>query len=228
MEAAGALGSLNPIPRLPDLAALGFLRTEAVPALRLEVIGSLRVWRGADRLTAVGGPKAGTNQAVGMLAFLFDRETRGVDKDEAIELIWPESPLSVGDTAFHRTMLGLRRTLARAGAPDVIEYRAGRYFLADGVVGASDLAELEDLLEASASEYDPTRKATLLEQCRALNRGAYMDDCPFYGTSTFVEVRRSLVRSVMTAVLFELGDLYEAAGHVALATLRRAEVELVP
>jgi DNA-binding SARP family transcriptional activator len=228
MEAVGALGSLNPIPRLPDLAALGFIHAEAAPALRLEVIGSMRVWRGADRLNAVGGPKAGTHQAAGLLAFLFDRDTRGVDKDEAIELIWPESPLPVGDTAFHRTMLGLRRTLATDGVPDVIQYRAGRYFLADGVVGSSDLADLEDLLEASADEPNPRQRTVLLERCRTFNRGAYMDDCPFYGTSTFVEVRRSLVRSVMTAVLRELGDLYLAEGHGALAALRHAEIELVP
>lgn len=54
-----------------------------------------------------------------------------------------------------------------------------------------------------------------------------MDDCPFYGTSVFVEVRRSLVHSVMTAVLFELGDLYEASGRAALAAMRRGEVGLL-
>jgi hypothetical protein len=225
MHAVGALGHLGSVPRVGNMPPPAMLVEASMP-LRLEVIGSMRVRRGNTQLATVGGPKAGAHQALGLFAFLFDRETRGVDKDEAIELIWPEVPLPVGDTAFHRTMLGLRRTLATGDAPDVVEHRAGRYFLADHVVGSSDLADLERLLERDAAEPDPTRRIALLEQCRLLNRGAFMDDCPFYGTSTFVEVRRSLIRSVMSAVLLELGDLYEAAGRLAIATLRRAEVEL--
>jgi len=227
MDSAAALGQINPLARPGTPAVLSVVPAGA-GALRLDVIGSMRVLRGEMPLSTVGGPKAGANQALGLFAFLFDRETRGMDKDEAIELIWPESPLPVADTAFHRTMLGLRRTLGRDGHPDVVEYRAGRYFLAEGVVESSDLADLEDLLDASGAEEDPQRRISLLERCRSLNRGAYMDDCPFYGTSVFVEVRRSLVRSVMSAVLLELGDLYQAAGHSALAAMRRAEVELVP
>ena len=226
MDSAAALGQINPLARPGTPAVLSVVPAGA-GALRLDVIGSMRVLRGEMPLSTVGGPKAGANQALGLFAFLFDRETRGMDKDEAIELIWPESPLPVADTAFHRTMLGLRRTLGRDGHPDVVEYRAGRYFLAEGVVESSDLADLEDLLEASGSESDPVARIALLERCRSLNRGAYMDDCPFYGTSVFVEVRRSLVQSVMTAVLFELGDLYETTGHPALAALRRGEVGLL-
>jgi DNA-binding SARP family transcriptional activator len=226
VDASAALGRLDPLPRPEALAALSVIPAEAV-ALRLDVIGSMRVRRGQLPLAAVGGPKAGANQALGLFAFLFDRDIRGVDKDEAIELIWPESPLPVADTAFHRTVLGLRRTLGASDGADVVDYRAGRYFLAEGVVASSDLSDLEDLLDASATMDDPAARIALLEQCRVLNRGAYMDDCPFYGTSVFVEVRRSLVHSVMTAVLFELGDLYEATDHPALAAMRRGEVGLL-
>ncbi len=227
MDAQAAVGIGAPIPGLVSIPAVHSLATTDAQPLRLEVIGSMRIRLGGRLLAAVGGPKAGAHQALGLFAFLFDRETRGVDKDEAIELIWPECSLPVADTAFHRTMLGLRRTLG-GGALNVIEYRAGRYFLGDAVVASSDLSDLEDLIEASAAEPDPAGRIALLERCRKLNRGAYMDDCPFYGTSVFVEVRRSLVRSVMTAVLHELSDLYEAGGHPALAALRRSEIELMP
>jgi two-component SAPR family response regulator len=186
----------------------------------------MRIRRDGRLIEAVGGPKAGAHQAMGLFAFLFDRDVRGLEKDEAIELIWPESSLPVADTAFHRTMLGLRRSLG-GSREDVIEYRVGRYFLSASVIGSSDLADLEDLLDASGIEDDPQARITMLERCRSLNRGAYLDDCPFYGTSVFVEVRRSLVHSVMTAVLFELGDLYEATGHPALAAMRRGEVGLL-
>jgi DNA-binding SARP family transcriptional activator len=195
-------------------------------AIRLEVIGSIRIRRGGRPMEAIGGPKAGAHQALGLFAFLFDRDIRGMEKDEAIELIWPESPLPVADMAFHRTMLGLRRSLG-GSTPDIIEFRAGRYFLSETLIASSDLADLEDLLDASGSEKDPQARIALLERCRSLNRGAYLDDCPFYGTSVFVEVRRSLVHSVMTALLYELGDLYEATGHPALAAMRRGEVGLL-
>ena len=58
-----------------------------------------------------GGDKAGTRQAEALFAFLFDRGERGVAKDEVLELIWPDTDLERADLAFHRTMVGLRRTL---------------------------------------------------------------------------------------------------------------------
>jgi two-component SAPR family response regulator len=228
MDVPGALDGLGPIPRLSALSTIPAVSASEALPLRLEVIGSIRVHRGSVALTALGGPKAGANQALGLFGFLFDRDTRGVEKDEALELIWPESSLPVADTAFHRTILGLRQTLSTSGVAETIRFQSGRYYLGDGVVGPSDLADLEDLLDASATETDLRRRIAILERCRSLNRGAYMDDCPFYGTSVYVEVRRSLVRSVMSAILLELGGLYEAGGHPALAAMRRAEVELVP
>ena len=120
-------------------------------------------------MEAIGGPKAGAHQALGLFAFLFDRDIRGMEKDEAIELIWPESPLPVADMAFHRTMLGLRRSLG-GSTPDIIEFRAGRYFLSETLIASSDLADLEDLLDASGRENEPGARIALLERCRSLNR----------------------------------------------------------
>lgn len=226
MDASIAASAMTLMPRPSAIPALHSVSSSDPLALRLEVIGSIRIRRGGRPMEAIGGPKAGAHQALGLFAFLFDRDIRGMEKDEAIELMWPESRLPVADTAFHRTMLGLRRSLGGSGQ-EVIEYRAGRYFLSETLIGSSDLDDLEDLLDASGTENEPQARITLLERCRSLNRGAYLDDCPFYGTSVFVEVRRSLVHSVMTAVLFELGDLYEATGHPALAAMRRGEVGLL-
>ena len=176
---------------------------------------------------AIGGPKAGANQAMGLFAFLFDRAERGVEKDEAVELVWPDMSLTVADTAFHRTLLGLRGALRAGGLGDAVGHKAGRYVLASGLVSWSDVAEIERLLEQSAQSTDRHVQSTILERCRQLNGADYMDDCPFYGTSFHVEPRRALFRSVRQAVLDQLADLYDSSGHHALAAMRRAEAATV-
>lgn len=172
---------------------------------------------------AIGGPKAGANQAMGLFAFLFDRAERGVEKDEVAELIWPDTSLTAADAAFHRTLLGLRGALRSGTFGDPILHRAGRYVLAPGLVSWSDLMEIELLLERSAQSTEPSVQWSALEACRALNRADYMDDCPFFGESAFVEGTRELLRSVRRAVLVQLAELYDDAGHHALAAMRRAE-----
>lgn len=193
--------------------------------VRVHAIGPLRVQHGRLPIHSLGGAKAGANQALALFAFLFDRGLEGVDKDEAIETIWPDAPLAVADTAFHRTLLGLRSSLRAGGIGDAVAFRSGRYVLESGLVSWSDVWELEQLVESSASTADQRARIDLLEACRQLNSSDYMNDCPFFGTSVYVEPRRSLLRAVRRAVLAELADLYATQGHFALATMRRAEAD---
>jgi hypothetical protein len=193
--------------------------------LRVHAIGSLRLQHGRLTIQSLGGPKAGANQALGLFAFLFDRGPRGIDKDEAIEIIWPDAPLDVADTAFHRTMLGLRGTLQAGGMGGAVEYLGGRYVLESGLISWSDVSELEESIEASAMTPDQRTRAELLEACRQINQADYMDDCPFYGTSAQVESSRRLLRTVRHAVLVELAELYASEGHLALSAMRRAEAD---
>ena len=195
--------------------------------VRVHSIGSLLVTFGRMPIHSLGGPKAGTNQALGLFAFLFDRDHHGVEKDEALELIWPDSDLAVADTAFHRTLLGLRGSLAAGGFGDPVEFRNGRYVLASGLISWSDTFELDRMIAASASTSELRTRIELLESCRQLNRADYMDDCPFFGTSVFVEPRRAMLRAVREAVLVELAELYDSLGHRALAAIRRAEAGAV-
>jgi two-component SAPR family response regulator len=194
--------------------------------LRVHAIGSLRLQHGRLTIQSLGGPKAGANQALGLFAFLFDRGPRGIDKDEAIEIIWPDAPLDVADTAFHRTMLGLRGTLQAGGMGGAaVAYLGGRYVLESGLISWSDVSELEQSIEASAMTPDQRTRAELLEACRQMNRADYMDDCPFFGTSVQVESSRALLRTVRHAVLVELAQLYASEGHLALSAMRRAEAD---
>ena len=50
----------------------------------------------------------------------------------------------------------------------------------------------------------------VLEEARALYRGDYLLDCPFYGDSAYVQERRALLRGRFVDVLLALGERYEA------------------
>jgi two-component SAPR family response regulator len=196
--------------------------------LHVYALGPLRAERDGEPVRQWGGAKAGSRQAEAIFAFLFDRGERGAAKDEIIETIWPDVELERADTAFHRTMLGLRSMLApgrdrRAEGP--ITFGNDRYRLAPDVVTWSDVAEFERLLNATRTAESIEDRVRLLEAARALYRSDLLDDCPFYGDSVHVEERREELRERVADLLIELSDRYAEDGDRAAAAdaLRRAQ-----
>jgi DNA-binding SARP family transcriptional activator len=196
--------------------------------LQVFALGPLRVERGGDPLRQWGGAKAGTRQAEAVFAFLFDRGERGAAKDEIIELIWPDVDLERADLAFHRTLGGLRTTLEpgrrggdRGGA---ITFHNDRYRLDPSVVEWSDVRAFEEEMAATSAAKDPDEALRHLERARAMYRGDYLDDCPFYGDSAQVEERRELLRGRCVDLLLALGERYERRGDrpAAAAAFRQA------
>jgi two-component SAPR family response regulator len=174
----------------------------------------LRVERGDERIQRWGGKKAGTRQAQGLFAFLFDRGERGVGKDEALELIWPDTDLERADLAFHRTLGGLRHTLDPDGrsARQVIRFYNDRYRLDPALIDWSDVSAFLGRLDEVRAASDRHEGLRILEAARALYRGEYLDDCPFYGDSAHVEDRRDALRGRCIDLLLTLGEGYEQAG----------------
>jgi len=186
------------------------VEADGAAALRVYALGPLRAELGDAQIVQWGGKKAGARQAEAAFAFLFDRGERGVAKDEFLDLVWPDVPFDRADVAFHRTMNGLRHTLAPAGAR--IKFFNDRYHLLLDAGAWSDVAGFEAALgEASSASRSAEALGSLLE-ARALYRGDYLDDCPFYGDSADVEERRTHLRQRFVDVLVALGGLYEAAG----------------
>ncbi len=206
------------------------LADAATPPQGLQVyaLGSLRAELDGEPVRRWGGEKAGSRQAEAIFAFLFDRGERGVAKDEILELVWPDVDLARADVAFHRTMLGLRSVLRPArrqrGAEGVISFANDRYRLEPSVVAWSDVDNFERLV-AESIDAEPDAAVRLLEQARALYRGDYLDDCPFYGDSAPVEDRRTDLRQRYVDVLVELGEHYAGRGNrtAAAACLRQAQ-----
>lgn len=196
--------------------------------LHVYALGHLRAEIDGEPIRQWGGPKAGSRQAEAIFAFLFDRGERGAGKDEIVELVWPDVDLDRADMAFHRTMLGLRSVVgsgrAARGGDAPISFENDRYRLRQGLVAWSDVGEFESLLDRARSTDDPTERAHLLEAAHALYRADLLDDCPFYGDSADVEVRRELLRERYVDLLVDLGMEYAARGARSAASdaLRRA------
>jgi DNA-binding SARP family transcriptional activator len=190
------------------------------PGLHVFALGSLRAELNGEPVRRWGGEKAGSRQAEAIFAFLFDRGDRGASKDEILELVWPDVDLDRADVAFHRTMLGLRSSLnpgrrTRVSAGPIV-FHNDRYRLDPSVVAWSDVGEFDRLL-ADAATGDPAHSLRALEQARALYRGDFLDDCPFYGDSAPVEDRRTELRRRYVDVLIELGERYALRGDRAAA-----------
>ena len=202
--------------------------TAAPPGLRVFALGPLRVEREDGPINRWGGEKAGTRQAQGLFAFLFDRGERGVAKDEALELIWPDTDLDKADLAFHRTLAGLRHTLDPAGVgKQVIRFYNDRYRLDRGIVEWSDLGAFEARLDEARQATDRPAQLERLADARQLYRGDYLDDCPFYGDSAHVEDRRGALRDRFVDLLIALGEAYEANGdRVSAASAYREALGL--
>jgi DNA-binding SARP family transcriptional activator len=198
--------------------------------LHVFALGPLRAERDGELIRQWGGEKAGTRQAEALFAFLFDRGERGVTKDEAVELIWPDVDLDRADLAFHRTLGGLRRTLEpgrgqRQGST-AIGFSNDRYRLDPAVVAWTDVASFEERLSDAGAATDPAAALAALTEARSLYRGEYLDDCPFYGDGAHVEDRRELLRARYVDLLLSLGGLHEQRGDrgAAAAAFREARL----
>jgi len=189
-------------------------RASSPPGLHVFALGALHVERGDERIQRWGGQKAGSRQAQALFAFLYDRGERGVAKDEALELIWPDTDLERADLAFHRTLGGLRHTLDPAGRSGraVIRFYNDRYRIDPALVDWSDMSAFLGHLDEARASGDRAEIVHHLEAARALYRGEYLDDCPFYGDSAHVEDRREALRGRCVDLLLALGEGYEQAG----------------
>ena len=194
-------------------------------------LGTLRVERDGEVIERWGGDKAGTYQAEALFAFLFDRRGRGISKDEVAEVIWPELAIDKADTAFHRTLSALRRTLEpglkRGNQSITVTFHHDRYWLNPAAIAGSDVEQFSAAIErahSAARSEDIPKAIASFNQALMLYRGIYLDDCPFYGDSSYVEPHRIELHAQHLEALLTLGHIHERLGQSsdAAACFRRA------
>jgi DNA-binding SARP family transcriptional activator len=190
-------------------------------SLTVFALGPMRVERGGRPITSWGGPKAGSRQAEAIFAFLFDRGDRGATKDEVVEVVWPDADLERGDLAFHRTLSGLRSLLEprrpRRGASEAVSFHHDRYHLNRALVAWSDVEEFNQLIASAGAAEDEADAIRLMARARGLYRGDYLDDCPLYGESAYVEESRVALRGRLVDLLVALGERHETRGDAMAA-----------
>ena len=188
----------------------------AALTLRVHALGPMRVERNGEAINSWGGPKAGSRQAEAIFAFLFDRGDRGATKDEITDVVWPDVDIERADLAFHRTLVGLRGILEparrRRETSHAITFHNDRYRLDPSLVGWSDVTSFEELVTRAGTSTDTNESVRLLEEARQLIRGDFLDDCPFYGDSEYIEESRRLIRGRQVDLLVTLGERHEARG----------------
>jgi two-component SAPR family response regulator len=91
-------------------------------------------------------------------------------------------------------------------------------------VAWSDVEHFDALL-TGMGELSRDEATARLEQARALYRGEYLDDCPFYGDSVQVEERREELRRRYLDLLNELGERYDERGDRSAAAAVRRHAE---
>ncbi|MFK4071790.1 BTAD domain-containing putative transcriptional regulator [Streptomyces sp. NPDC029674] len=208
------LGFTLPAHRHPPTGSGGTpAQGGAAPQLRFQVLGPVRVWRGAQALPE------GRPQERALLTALLLRAGHTATAGELIDAIWGQEPPDQALAALRTYASRLRKTIGR----HTLASEAGGYAIAPPD-GALDLAVCEKY-EARAAEaraaHDPHRARRALRDALALWHGEPLGGVP----GPFADAQRSRLAEWRLALLeqrlsldLELGAHLDAASELTALT----------
>jgi len=136
-------------------------RSDSAGAVRLQILGPLRLWRDGVELDA--GPR----QQAYLLALLLAREGRPTSAAELVDLIWGEGAPASALNALHKYIGSLRRllepTLPARGTGSHLLRRGNGYLFTAGP-GALDLASFREFVAAAEAELSAGRRERALDR----------------------------------------------------------------
>ncbi|MGI5127945.1 BTAD domain-containing putative transcriptional regulator [Pseudonocardia sp. CA-107938] len=183
-------------------------------AVRLQILGALRVWR--DGVEVDVGPP----QQAAVLALLLARAGQPISTDELIDLIWDDHPPASARNVLRKYVGGLRRRLE----PDLPVREAGSYLLRRGngylcaaEPGTSDLATFREHTRAAA--------AALAEQQHAVALDCYVQALGLWtGPAGAGLAHGTAAQSVFARLNEEFFDACAAAADLAVDQARPERV----
>jgi LuxR family transcriptional regulator, maltose regulon positive regulatory protein len=161
--------------------------------LRIQLLGRFRVWRGHEEITSWSREKARL-----LLQLLITERGRWLQRDQMIELLWPDAPLSTAEGQFKVALNALTTALEPQRPPHAPSFyikRNGTAYRfappADAVT--IDVEQFETLLDQAAATDNPA----LYQQAMALYRGEYLPESVYQDWVT--EPRERLQMRYLTA-----------------------------
>lgn len=176
-------------------------RSTGARALRLEILGPLRLWRGEVELDP--GPR----QQAAFLAALLARADQPIGRGDLIDLLWEDAPPASALNVIHKYVGALRRVLE----PDLSARATGSYLQrrGDGYLFASrgsglDMVAFRGHVEAArhaAGRAEPGVALDSYVDALALWRGSAGDGLGLgaRGTSVFVALNGEFLRACVAA-----------------------------
>ncbi len=163
------------------LGQLGLDRLEIHPGyqLRVQTLGAFRVWRGAHEIAAHEWPRDKARQ---LFQLLLSHRREMLDRDQIIELLWPDLDPVTARRDFKVALSTLYRVLEpnrQAGDPSAFVVRRGsRYGLRPEADLWLDANQLERLIAEGDRLFD-SEPATAMDRYRqalAFYQGAYLPE----------------------------------------------------
>jgi DNA-binding SARP family transcriptional activator/tetratricopeptide (TPR) repeat protein len=177
-------------------------------ALRIQLLGPIRAWRGEQELE-LGGPRR--RAVLGMLAM---RAGQAVSRSELIDGLWGEDPPASAVNSVHVYVAGLRRVLephrARRAPGQVLSARAPGYLLRlePGQLDAAALDEHLTQAPRSLAAGDLAAAARSLDAAQGLWQGAALAGIP----GPWADVERVRLDELRLTTIEERIDVMLALG----------------
>lgn len=194
-------------------SAVRLRRAALLPPLRVQTLGAFAVWRGTEAIP----PAAWTNRrAATLFKCLLAAPGHHLRREEAGDLLWPNSNSDAGDVNLRTTIYRLRRALdVTACQQSYLRTEDGALILAPGDGASPDGAWLDATAFAHAARAALASHDCAL--CRAvLERytGEYLPDDPY---AEWAAAPREALRRQYLDLLLHLAALSGAQGDLAEA-----------
>jgi predicted ATPase/DNA-binding SARP family transcriptional activator len=182
-----------------------------MPALRIQVLGSFRVWRQGELVSNETWP---THKSKTLFKILLTERGHFVSADRLVEYLWPDLPPKQAQNNLWVTVSQVRRVLQpdmprRAPSDYILTQREGYMFSKDSDYWL-DVDAFRAHLEAGRQSDQAPTQIKAFEAARQLYRGDYLEEDPYEDWSL---ATREVLREHYLALLTNLAEAHARQGR---------------